>query len=188
VAAFDVIAGAILLASAALGFIRGATREVVTVLAFVLGIVVAIFALRISAPLARHVIHTDWLAHAAALLAVFLIVYIAVRLAGGVVTRGVRLTVLSGPDRLLGLLIGAVRGLVAIGCLVLAIHVATPPERTPHWLTDARLYPIADAAGSALRQLAPRGLGLVRKVAPSMGNALDPSLDGTENAETSSHE
>jgi hypothetical protein len=55
-------------------------------------------------------------------------------------------------------------------------------------LTDARLYPIADAAGSALRQLAPRGLGLVRKVAPSMGNALDPSLDGTENAETSSHE
>ncbi|HEY5290098.1 MAG TPA: CvpA family protein [Caulobacteraceae bacterium] len=175
---FDILAGAILLVSGLMGFIRGATREVVTVLAFVIAVIVSIFALRLSGPLAGHFIHTVWLARVAALLVVFIVVYIAVRLAGGILSRGVRQTVLSGPDRALGFCIGLARGIVAVGVIVLAIRAATPPERLPHWFTGARSYPLASAAGAALKAFAPKGMAMVRHVAPSVGNVI--STDGTD--------
>jgi membrane protein required for colicin V production len=169
---FDILAGVILLASGLVGFARGATREVVTVAAFIVGVAVSIFAIRFSAPLAQHLIHTLWLARVAALIGVFLVTYVIVRLAGGALTRGVRQTSLSGPDRVLGLAIGLARGAVAIAVIALAIRTATPPERMPHWYTGAIIYPEADAGGRALRALAPKGMAIMRHAAPSVENAL----------------
>lgn len=181
---FDVAVGAILLISALVGFVRGATREVVTVVAFVAAVVVSIFALRFSAPVARHFIHTVWLAHVAALIAVFVIAYVIVRLIGGRLTRGVRQTSLSGLDRLLGFAIGLARGVVAVGLVVLLIRAATPPERMPRWFTHARTYHLANMAGSALRALGPRGMEMARHVAPAVENALapeEPDADSGDN-------
>jgi membrane protein required for colicin V production len=178
---FDFIAGAILLVSGLVGLARGATRELVTVIAFITAVVGSIFALRFSAPLARHFIHTAWLAHIAALIVVFIIVYVIVRLIGGQLTRGVRQTGLSGFDRVLGGVIGLARGVVVVGVLVLLIRAATPPERMPHWFTHARVYPMANAAGSALRAFAPKGMEFARQVAPSVENALtSDEQDGDE--------
>ena len=145
---FDFIAGGVLLVSGLLGFLRGATRELTTVIAFIAAVAAAIFGLRISAPLARHFIHTPWLANVAAVLVVFIIVYIIVRLIGGRLTRGVRQTGLSSLDRALGFAIGLARGVVAVGVIVLLIRAATPPERMPAWFTHARTYPVANAAGA----------------------------------------
>lgn len=172
VTGFDILAAAILLVSGLVGFARGATRELVTVTAFVAGVTISIFAIRYSAPLAGHVIHTLWLARVAALVAVFLIVYIAVRLAGGALTRGVRQTALSGLDRSLGFTIGLARGAVVIAIIALAIRAATPRERMPHWYTHALVYPEANAGGQALRALAPKGMAVMRQAAPSVENAL----------------
>jgi len=169
---FDFIAGAILLVSGLVGFARGATREVVTVTAFVAAAVGSIVLLRFSGPLAHHFIHTAWLAHVAALIVGFIIIYIVVRLVGGRLTQGVRQTALSGLDRTLGFAIGLARGVVAIGILVLLIRAATPPERMPQWFTQARVYPLANAAGSMLRSFAPRGMAMARRVAPSVENAF----------------
>ena len=169
---FDIVAGVILLASALLGFVRGATREVVTVAAFIIAVVVSILALRLTAPLAGHFVHIHWLARAAALIGGFLCVYIAVRLLGGMLTSGVRQSVLSGPDRLLGGAIGLARGVVVVGVIVLAIRAATPPERLPHWYTHATVYPVASAAGGALQALAPKGMSLMKRAAPEVENAM----------------
>ena len=169
---FDFLAGAILLVSGLVGLARGATREVVTVSAFIIGVAVSIFALRYSAPAASHFIHAQWLARVAALVAVVLIVYIVVRLGGGALIRGVRQTSLSGLDRFLGFAIGLARGAVVIAVIALAIRAATPRERMPHWYTHAVIYPEASAAGQALRALAPRGMAFMRRTAPSVENAL----------------
>jgi membrane protein required for colicin V production len=177
---FDYIAGAILLVSGAVGFVRGATRELVTVIAFVAAAVGSVLLLRFSGPLARHVIHTTWLAHVAALIAGFIVIYIIVRLLGGRLTQGVRQTVLSGPDRVLGFAIGLARGVVAIAVLVVLIRAATPPERLPGWFTHARSYPLASAAGSALRALAPRGLAIARNMAPTVENAVTAEGENTD--------
>ncbi len=54
---FDLGAGLILLVSGIVGFVRGATREVTTVVAFVLAAVLSVLALRFTGPIARHAIH-----------------------------------------------------------------------------------------------------------------------------------
>lgn len=172
---FDIFAGAVLLISAGLGFARGGTREVVTLSAFVAGVATAILGVRFAAPVARRFIHAPWLAHVVALLVLFLIGYVIVRLIGGRIIQGVRDTALSGPDRVFGLAIGVVRGLVAVGLVVILIRAATPPERMPQWFTHARLYPVANAAGRELRVLAPKGVKLARNMAPSVESALSPA-------------
>jgi membrane protein required for colicin V production len=173
VTGFDILAGVILVASGLVGFVRGATREVVTVTAFILAVAVSILALRITGPLAAHFIHIHWLARTAALIGGFLVVYIAVRLAGGMLSHGVRQSVLSGPDRLLGAAIGLARGVVVVGLIVLAIRAATPPERLPGWYTHAAVYPLANAAGGALQALAPKGMSLVKQAAPAVESAMN---------------
>ncbi len=169
---FDYIAGAVLLVSGLMGFARGATREITTVIAFVLAAVVAVFALRFTGPIARHAIHTPWIANTAAILILFILAYIVLRMIGGALTRTVRQTALSGLDRGLGFAIGLVRGLVVIGVFALLINAATPPERMPSWITGARIYPLAEAAGAVLRTFAPKGLKVARGVAPAMTEAV----------------
>src|SRR5665213_2401451 len=169
---FDYIAGAVLLVSGLIGFARGATREVTTVIAFVLAAIVAVFALRFTGPIARHAIHTAWIANTAAILILFILAYIVLRMIGGALTRTVRQTALSGLDRGLGFAIGLVRGLVVIGVFALLINAATPPERMPAWITGARIYPLAEAAGAVLRTFAPRGLKVAHDVAPAMTEAV----------------
>ena len=169
---FDILAGPVLLISGVVGFARGATREVTTVIAFVLAAVIAVFGLRFTGPLARHFIATPWMANTAAILVAFVVAYIVLRLIGGALTRGVRQTVLSGFDRALGFAIGLVRGLVVIGGFALILNAATPPERMPAWITRAKLYPLASAAGGALRAFAPGGLKVAHDVAPVVEQAV----------------
>jgi membrane protein required for colicin V production len=118
------------------------------------------------------------MAKAAALLVTFILVYIALRMVGGALTRGVRQTSLSGLDRLLGLGVGVVRALVALGGFMLVIDAAMPPERMPAWITGAKLYPLASAAGGALRTFAPQGLKVARDVAPTLADGAegDPAV------------
>jgi membrane protein required for colicin V production len=179
--AFDYIAFAILALSTLFGFARGATRELVTVGAFIGAVVATLFGLRLTGPFAHHFIHTIWLARAAALLAGFIIAYLVLRLAGGTLVRGVRQTVLSSLDRVLGAALGFVRGVVVIGVLALLIRAATPPERLPAWFTKARVYPTADAAGAVLRAIAPNGAHMARAVGPAVENAF--AAPDNENAD-----
>jgi membrane protein required for colicin V production len=169
---FDILAGLVLAVSGLVGFARGATREVTTVIAFVLAAVAAVFGLRFTGPVAQHFIATPWMANTAAILVLFIVVYIVLRLIGGRLTSGVRQTVLSGFDRALGFVIGLVRGLVVIGVSALLINAATPPERMPAWITRAKLYPLANAAGGALRAFAPQGLKVAHDVAAGTEQAV----------------
>ena len=174
---FDYAAGFLLLISGVVGLARGATREVTTVVAFVLAAIVAVASLRFSGPIAATAIHARWLANTAAILAVFIIVYILFRLLGGAVTQTVRQTGLSGADRILGFAIGLVRGVVVLGAFALLLDAAMPPERMPAWISDARLYPLADAAGGALRAFAPRGMKVAHDVAPALAGAVEGDGD-----------
>jgi membrane protein required for colicin V production len=172
VTAFDYAAGLVLAVSGLFGFARGATHEITTVVALLVAAILALAALRITAPLALHAIHTPWLAKAVAVLIVFILLYAVLRMLGGMMTRSVRQTSLSGLDRLLGLGVGLVRAVVVMGGFILLIDAATPPERMPRWITGARLYPLASAAGGALRAFAPSGLAIAHDVAPSVADAV----------------
>jgi membrane protein required for colicin V production len=171
---FDLIAGLVLLASALIGFARGATREVTTVVAFVLAVAFATIGVRFVSPIMQQAIHIVWMANTAAVLLLFIFAYVVLRLAAGGLSRRVQQTAgLSGLDRVLGLVIGLVRGLVVIGGFALLLSAVTPEPR-PDWLTRAKLYPVAKAVGDGLRAFAPKNLKAVRDAAGGAGTGGSP--------------
>ena len=64
---FDAIVLVLLAISAAMGFFRGAMLEIVSLIALVVAAGAAIFSLSSVAPVARRIVHLDWLATALAL-------------------------------------------------------------------------------------------------------------------------
>jgi membrane protein required for colicin V production len=181
---FDIIALLILSVSTLVGLARGALREVATVVAFVVAIVVALLALRFTGPVARAAVHPSWAANAAALLIVFLAVYILVRVLATTVTHGVHNTWRLGTvDRVIGASFGLARGLAAVGLLNLAFNLAPPPSGTPGWVAHAKLYPLSSVCARTLVALAPKGSALVGRLTPAITKAVtsgasNPSVGG----------
>jgi len=175
---FDLIVLLILGVSALIGFFRGAVREVVTVVAFIVSVLVAVVLLRFTGPLFRHVVHPDWLASTLALIIIFLAVYIVLRILGGQLTDRIHKSHLGALDRAVGLGFGLVRALVTLGLFNIVFHLATPPERTPKWVTEAKLYPLTEVSADMLRAVAPKGSAMARKVAPALKGAVTDESQG----------
>lgn len=177
---FDYIALAILLVSGLIGLVRGGAREVITVLAFLAAVVLAVVGLRVTGPVARQALHPPFLANAVAILVGFVVVYLILRLAGSRLIRpldaGSRALTLV--DRAVGVLFGLFRGVLALGVLYLVFNAATPPERVPQWIKGAAFYPLSGTAGRMLMALAPKGALVAEKVGPALGESADEGSAG----------
>jgi membrane protein required for colicin V production len=170
---FDLAAGLVLIVSALVGWIRGASREVATVAAIIIAAIMALAALRFTGGIARHAIHTPWLANIAAILIVFVAVYIVLRVMAGALTRRIHQTRgLGGVDRAVGAGFGVARALVILGLANLTLTAITPPDRMPTWIKGAMLYPVSTYSADALKAFAPHGADLAKRVAPVVGKAI----------------
>ena len=177
----DLIVLALLGISAAIGFSRGAVREVFALAALVVAAGLSLFGLPVFTPFARGMIGPGWLSTATALVGVFIVTFIALRLIGGGIARQVQNTQMLGfLDRSLGLLIGLARGMIVLGALYLAFNAATPEDLRPKWITSARTWPLAGNMGRLLEHLVPRGLDLAERMRPAVDRAVrDASGDRT---------
>jgi membrane protein required for colicin V production len=170
---FDLVVLLLLGVSGLVGFVRGATREVVTVFAFLGGALVALFALRFTGPIARAAIDPDVAGLAAAWIVVFLAVYILLRVMGASLTKRIHQTkALGSVDRFAGIAVGLVRALVLIGVFHLVLHAATPASRLPEWLTGSVSYPLSTAAADGLRVVAREGSATTGSLAPAIKDAV----------------
>ena len=170
---FDFIVLALLALSAGVGFLRGAAREVAAFLALVLAALIAIFGLPVFAPLMREAVGPDWLGSVAALIVLFGVTYLALRLIGGHFARRIQETHLVGAlDRSVGLLIGLGRGLIVLGALFLMFNAATPADLQPRWITGATTWPLARNMGNLLNTLAPQGLDIAGRLKPAFDRAV----------------
>lgn len=170
---FDVVVLILLAISAAMGFFRGAMLEIVSLIALVVAAGAAIFGLSTTAPMARRLIHLDWLATAAALIVVFVVVFALIRLVGAIIARQVQQTDFLGAlDRSVGLLIGLARGLIVLGALNLMFNAATPKDLQPHWIIGSTTWPLSQTMGKLLVALAPRGMDIAGQLKPSFDRAL----------------
>ena len=178
---FDIIVLVLLVISAAVGFFRGAIREVAALVALVAAAVLAVVGLPRLAPFVRTLVHPDWLAAVATIILIFGVVYVALRLIGAALARRVHGAEMLGfLDRSLGLLIGLARGLLVLGALFLMFNAATPEDLRPHWITGSRTWPLAGNMGRLLTTLAPQGLDLAGRLKPSFDRAVqDGARDRT---------
>lgn len=155
--AFDIVAVLIVALSVLIGFARGGVREIVTLVAFTAAAVAAILGLRFTAPLLRHLFHPDWVAGAAGVLVVFVLVYVVLRVFGGRLARFLHASNLGGADRTLGAGVGLLRALAVLGGFFLIYDKAMPKDLSPGWIVHGATWPVARASGQALRKLAPSG-------------------------------
>ena len=153
---FDAFAIIVILASAAAGWVRGGTREIITLLSFVLAAFLALVALPLTAPLGRALIDPDWAGSIFAAVASFLLVYFGIRIFGSFLSKRAQAhPTLGGVDRFIGILVGAGRSLVLLGAVHLVVVAAMPGEKTPRWLSEATLRPISAGAARAIQVILP---------------------------------
>ena len=156
---FDVIAILVILASAAAGWVRGGTREIITLLSFILAAFLALVALPVTAPIGRGLVDPDWAGTILAAVASFLLIYFGVRIFGSALSRRAQAhPQLGGVDRFIGVFVGAGRALVLLGAIHLVIVAAMPGEKTPRWLSEAALRPLTAGAARAIQIILP-GIG-----------------------------
>ena len=156
---FDVIAFLVILGSAAAGWVRGGTREIITLLSFVLAAFVALIAMPVTAPIGRALVNPDWAGTIAAAIVSFLLVYFGIRIFGSVLSKRAQAhPQLGGLDRIVGIFVGAARSLVLLGAIHLVIVAAMPGERTPRWLSEAALSPVTAGAARLIQIVLP-GIG-----------------------------
>lgn len=189
---FDVIATLVILGSAAAGWVRGGTREIITLFSFALAAFLALVALPVTAPIGRGLIDPDWAGTIAAAAASFLLIYFGVRIFGSALSRRAQAHPhLGGVDRFIGVFVGAGRALVLLGAVHLVIVAAMPGEETPRWLTDAALRPVTAGAARAIQTVLPgigRGADALTPVVSSSvsrGFKDDDALPPTQSRPTS---
>jgi len=154
---FDMIALGLLALSGFAGFRKGGVREMVGFVAFTLALVIAAYALPFTAPHVRKLVHPAWAGAGAALVAGFVLAFIAINLLGEWISKQIDNSAFGGFDRAVGLGFGLVRGLIVLGLFVLAFEALVPRGMAPAWITTARLYPLATAAAHLEAALAPKG-------------------------------
>ncbi|MFN3667793.1 MAG: CvpA family protein [Brevundimonas sp.] len=178
---FDLIALLVILASAAAGWVRGGTREIITLLSFVLAAFIALVALPLTAPLGRALVDPDWAGTILAAVASFLLIYFGIRIFGSFLSKRAQAhPQLGGIDRILGVFVGAARALVLLGAIHLVIVAAMPGERTPRWLSEAALRPVTAGAARLIQIVLP-GIGRgADALAPVVSSSVSEGFSGEE--------
>lgn len=155
---FDGIVIAVLAISSVLAFLRGFTSEVLSILAWVVGALAALWLFPYGTPIFREFISPDWLAAVASALVIFIAGYLIVaaftaRWAGHLLGLFDQAETL---DKTLGLLFGLVRGLliVTVAYLFFAWLVPNPAEQ-PDWIRNAKLRPLVEKSAATLFTLVP---------------------------------
>lgn len=178
---FDVIAILVILGSAAAGWVRGGTRELITLLSFVLAAFIALVALPVTAPIGRGLIDPDWAGTILAAIASFLLIYFGIRIFGSALSKRAQAHPhLGGVDRFIGVFVGAARALVLLGAIHLVVVAAMPGEKTPRWLSEAALRPMTAGAARLIQIVLP-GIGRgADALSPVVSSSVSKGFSGEE--------
>ena len=155
--ALDFFVFLLLLGGAAIGFVRGFVHEVISILAWIVGIaMLKLFHTQLWSGL-ENSFHTRpaggaVLAFALLFVPSFVLVKLLARSLGG---RTRRHAVLGPFDRTLGAGFGLLKGLLGATLFFLLANLATdmvygPQADRPHWMQDSRTYPLLNSSGRAI--------------------------------------
>jgi membrane protein required for colicin V production len=153
--ALDIFVLLLLGGGAIVGFVRGFSHEVMSLMAWVAGVIVLKM---FHGPVAEALVDTvgtDAGAAAVAFAVLFLPAYIAFKLLARAIGGKARRSVLGPIDRILGAGFGMLKGLIGATLFFLLAHLATdivygPTAERPEWMTSSRTYPLLNASSKAV--------------------------------------
>ncbi len=172
--AFDIVVSLIVVLAALAGLARGFVGEVVSLLAWVAGIVAVRFFYTPVKAIAASFTGTESGGAILALVAIFLVAFILVRVIGGKLSAGTKASIIGPIDRLLGLGFGAAKGVLGAALLFLLVNLTfdtiDPGEPSPDWIRSARTAPTLAMISKGLVDFVEEH----RRVSPDSAENVDP--------------
>jgi len=155
----DIIIAVALAASIIMGFVRGFVKEAISIATLVIAIWAALYFGPVVGDLSKSWMSAVELQVWFGRVLVFAIVLSVGGLIGWGVSKLVRLSVLSGVDRLLGSAFGALRGLLLAALFVLTGQFAG--FENDDWWQQSRLLPHFEVVADWIEVMAPKGYDLI---------------------------
>jgi membrane protein required for colicin V production len=158
----DVVIGLAILVSAFYAAYRGLIRETLSIFAWAIAAYGSLLLYPLSQSLLAERIEPSWLAGAAALLGVFLIILIPLSFASHRFSQKVDKTAIGPVDRTLGFVFGVGRGLVIVALAYIVFSNFVSVGQQPGWMKRARLLPVIQGTSEVLLTLVPENNALRR--------------------------
>jgi len=150
---FDTVVLIILGISGILAFVRGISREIISIIALLIGVIGALFLFGRYQINVQSFIKPAWLADGILLLGVFGFLYIV----SSFLMRGWAAVIRNRSpgllDRILGLGFGIVRGTILASLLVLVVSNLAKDGEPADWISQAKTYPILRKTSDVLINL-----------------------------------
>ena len=179
--ALDVIVFVIVLLSGILAMLRGFTREVLSILSWVVALGAAVFAY-LNADLRgqmRGLVQPDWLADAVLVGTTFIVVLIIISFITVRLTDFILDSRVGAIDRTLGLLFGVARGLVLVAVAYLFFAWLVPSKQQPSWVLNAQARPYMEESRDILLSFLPEDPSdLIDRLPGGLRNFGNPDADG----------
>src|SRR5688572_29605965 len=150
----DLVVLGVVLISALLAAVRGFTREVLAIVAWVAAAAAAWFLHPLALPYVKPYINSDTVALAAAIGGIFLVTLTIVSIVTVKVSDLILDSRIGALDRTLGFVFGAARGFLI--CVIGWIFLGWLLQgKNPEWATTARSRPMLESTGSNLVAMLP---------------------------------
>jgi membrane protein required for colicin V production len=181
---FDIIILLVVAVSALLAFFRGFVREALSMAAMFIAILAVLWGFPMLRTPMRDMIETGWIADAVTVGLIFMLVYIAVRVATGRIHEWIHDSEPLGIlDRTAGLLFGVARGFILMAVAALVVTSVAPPSMLPTSLREAKFYPVVMLTADALKHLAPQAGQAATDMARG-ASAMGKDMAGEQGAPT----
>ena len=155
----DIVIVVVIAVSVLVGFLRGFVKEAISIVALLLAIWASLNFGDDVGGLSGGWLSSQELQNWFGRILVFVVIIVVGGLLSWAVAKLVRLTVLSGTDRALGMLFGFCRGAALVGVFVLGAEFAEFDDAA--WWRQSMLIPYAEFVADWLRVMAPKGLEMM---------------------------
>jgi membrane protein required for colicin V production len=150
---FDFAVIGLLVVSTIIGLARGAIREILSIIAFLAGAIVAFKGTPVIVEGLDNLLPGgSWVAYLVSILGLFTLVFFAISIVTSNVEKAVRRHgAYGGIDRLLGAVFGILRAALIAGIGLLFLQAAVPSDGLP---TQARTYPVVEHVAALIASVA----------------------------------
>ncbi len=167
----DFVVLGILFISGVIAWHRGFLKETLSVSAWLMAALVAVFVWPITKPFGRSLIQPNIVADILALIGVFFIVLIPVSFVSFRLSEMVKGSRAGPLDKSMGFVFGLGRGLLVVGLAYVIFSSLASQENHPKWLKEARLLPVVKGTADILKSLGRKSPAKVAETADSDSKA-----------------
>ena len=164
------------MASAIVGFIRGFTNEVFTILGWIAAVIATLFLTPVFRDFGRGFFDSKIIADMATAAVIFVITLGICTAISYFTSQSLRESRLNAVDRSLGFGFGILRSVILLSLAYLMVAFIWEPADRPTWIMEAKTRPVLETTASMIKGILPGDVDI--QVSADEPSALDKVMNG----------